>query len=706
MTTAETVFKCKKQFKVMVTRNKFYIILLLCLPWHTTVNAQGNAGQAGEFLRWGVGAKALGLGRAFTSIADDASSIYWNPAGMTALAQNGATLMFMHLPIGQDASMNYLGGALPVRLFFVNRPGGKFVRALQDLKLGVGVIWQSLGEFDFYDGNAAPLSSTAKNTIGESAILLAASYPLNPLLRKLTRDQGRWLSPFKGSLELGFTTKFLKQNLFGEHGSATSLDLGLKYSHASGVFNLGFVWHDFNSPVFSYDSDLVVDEVPAHGTLGASLTPPFSPMRGLTLSFDYGILSAANREREIMFGFEYDFSKLSAGYPIKLRIGSNSTHESFTFGLNFSPEELFEQDWLPSGDWTYANDRSNYNAVGQRYSFSLDRNPFTAKYWYLNGLAQLEESITGAATDRVESERVLHYMKNAEQAKNPGSHPYRYQAALRVADVKFFIELAALRTALPVESDRQSPFIRVTENYIKRATKYQRLDYGKTNLDFDSYFRSYVYYLQALILSGETELARQMCTSGSAFAGQKLSSLKQQQRDHLNYLLAYASFGSELNKEATKILQERLAHSSVGKFLLAHIQFMQGNYRDVLRNVEQIDLNDTEFPHDLYLPITNDYTFGDEVLFLKAISIYELSSGTEKGRTFINEFAKIPRYFPASDLAQFLIQDDAILSALIEQHEAGNPQEMDKLVRKIVMSYVKTFSNGTLLKNFYTYNYK
>ena len=37
----------------------------------------------GSDLGMGIGARAIGLGGAFVSIADDASSVYWNPAGMT-----------------------------------------------------------------------------------------------------------------------------------------------------------------------------------------------------------------------------------------------------------------------------------------------------------------------------------------------------------------------------------------------------------------------------------------------------------------------------------------------------------------------------------------------------------------------------------------------------------------------------------------------
>ncbi len=41
------------------------------------------ATTSAQFLKIGVGARAASLGESFVAIADDASSLYWNPAGIT-----------------------------------------------------------------------------------------------------------------------------------------------------------------------------------------------------------------------------------------------------------------------------------------------------------------------------------------------------------------------------------------------------------------------------------------------------------------------------------------------------------------------------------------------------------------------------------------------------------------------------------------------
>ena len=48
-----------------------------------------------QFLKIGVSARGIGMGGAFTAIADDASATYWNPAGMVDVTRTkGASCIF------------------------------------------------------------------------------------------------------------------------------------------------------------------------------------------------------------------------------------------------------------------------------------------------------------------------------------------------------------------------------------------------------------------------------------------------------------------------------------------------------------------------------------------------------------------------------------------------------------------------------------
>jgi hypothetical protein len=63
---------------------------VLCVSFFSTAEATK---LAGEFLATGFGARALGMGGAFVSIADDASAVYWNPAGLVQIEQSQILLM-------------------------------------------------------------------------------------------------------------------------------------------------------------------------------------------------------------------------------------------------------------------------------------------------------------------------------------------------------------------------------------------------------------------------------------------------------------------------------------------------------------------------------------------------------------------------------------------------------------------------------------
>lgn len=691
--------------------------MLTCV-WGGTLRAQGDAGQAGEFLRWGVGAKALGIGRAFTSIADDASALYWNPAGMASLSRQGGTFMFMHLPLREGASLNYLAGAIPLRLFFIRRASSSpFINAIQDLKLGLGVAWHSLGDFELFDVNASPTDSNSDTSIDESAVYLSAAYPLNPVLSNLlTRGAFGWARFLKGDLELGLTAKFVRQDLFGERGSTTSYDLGLKYTHVSGAVSLGFALRDFLDSDFSYDSkDLIGDDIPTNGMLGISVTPPLNRLGGLTLSFDYGVVTPASRDPEVMFGCEYDFSRLNSNWPVKLRLGANSNHEFFTFGLNFSPAGLLDQDWVPSGDWTYANERSGFDATGARYSFSVDRNPFTARYWYENAMAQLLGFDCGDLVAITENERLHKYLLNAQAAKNPGNHAYRYEAALRLTDLEFLSELLNLQNRRQKRHSLHaavSRFDRIVAHYEKQVDTYLRFDYGKSAIDESDYFRSFAFYVQTLILAGDGHGAFEACADSGLSWGRGINVLtfgpqygQAGRTETFNYLYAYAMYKSGFKSEAVSLLESELPDSRAGRFLLGQIRLLEGNYAEALKSLDGLNLNESVFPEDLYLPITSDCTFGDEILFLRAAATYKQSDGGDLGNV-VSELAKIPRFFPGSDLGRFLTNGRSILPHLMDYYERNDTLKMRELIERVIDSYIKTFSGDALSEQSYTFDYR
>jgi len=54
------------------------------------VGVSKSGTTAATFLEISVGASAVGMGSAFVSIADDATALRWNPAGVAGLQQASA----------------------------------------------------------------------------------------------------------------------------------------------------------------------------------------------------------------------------------------------------------------------------------------------------------------------------------------------------------------------------------------------------------------------------------------------------------------------------------------------------------------------------------------------------------------------------------------------------------------------------------------
>ncbi len=92
---------------------------------------------AGEFMAMGGGARALGLGGAYSAVASDASAIFWNPAGISGLERRQA--LFMHSErFGDLINYNFAAFTSPTTMFQSAEHEGAFGLAL--IHLGVDDI--------------------------------------------------------------------------------------------------------------------------------------------------------------------------------------------------------------------------------------------------------------------------------------------------------------------------------------------------------------------------------------------------------------------------------------------------------------------------------------------------------------------------------------------------------------------------------------
>lgn len=77
----------------------------------TLALAGGPGTTAANFLKIGVGARATAMGGAFTALADDSTSLYWNPAGLAQIKEGELSATY-NLWF-EDVRQGYLGMGFP-----------------------------------------------------------------------------------------------------------------------------------------------------------------------------------------------------------------------------------------------------------------------------------------------------------------------------------------------------------------------------------------------------------------------------------------------------------------------------------------------------------------------------------------------------------------------------------------------------------------
>ena len=96
-----------------ITKYPGLFLMLLLLNSASASEATKAGTTAASFLNIDVGARAVSMGGAFVSMADDATTMFWNPAGIARFSQYQAN--FTHMRWIADITFNYVGFAMPIQ---------------------------------------------------------------------------------------------------------------------------------------------------------------------------------------------------------------------------------------------------------------------------------------------------------------------------------------------------------------------------------------------------------------------------------------------------------------------------------------------------------------------------------------------------------------------------------------------------------------
>lgn len=317
---------------------------------------------AGAFMENGGGARALGMGAAFTAVADDPSATFWNPAGLATVTRR--ELLLMHSErFGDLVDRDFAAYVQPVgwRLF-----GG------ESAGIGVSIIRLGIDDIPFTNHLEDDLDVDDDGIVSNEELL--GLFALQDQIRyKSDQELGLLLSygEQKGAWRIGGSLKFVRQSI-GPYSSLgvgadlavlrpglwRRLDFGLKLQDVTTTYLSWSTGHNevitpaivpglaWRQPVAKWDMDV---------TLATSLTTRFES-RGEADQYSTGAMSA-----NAHVGLEVGFSR-----KVFVRSGFDGGFDAghFAAGAGFLLEPL-------TIDYAYAGDALEIDESTHRVSLSV-----------------------------------------------------------------------------------------------------------------------------------------------------------------------------------------------------------------------------------------------------------------------------------------------------------------------------------------------
>ncbi len=173
----------------------FVLVLTLASLTYSQIGSSlsKNGTTAAQFLKIGVGTRAIGMGGAFTAQSGDIGMLYWNPAGIAQIYSREA--MFNHIDWLMDVSYDYAGFAMNLADFGTV---GAFVSVLGMEDMMVRTIEKPEGTGEFFSAGS---------------MLIGLSYA-----RNLTDN-----------FSIGGSFKYIREHIWNESSTGFAIDVGVLY---------------------------------------------------------------------------------------------------------------------------------------------------------------------------------------------------------------------------------------------------------------------------------------------------------------------------------------------------------------------------------------------------------------------------------------------------------------------------------------------
>ena len=248
----------------MIVKKIFIEIIFIMISFTIILTAQDftKAGSsAAQFLKVPVGARAASVGNAYTSIANDLTSMYWNPAGLSQVTR--FSMGFTHSKWIADMDHNFFGLALPLD---------------EVSSVGFSVIQLSTGDIE---------NTTISQPHGTGVFFDAADLAVSVSYGRQIIEQ----------VSVGISAKYINQRIWNTSAHTFAFDFGVMLKTGYKDINMGFSFQNFGPELTMRGSDLTktVDLDPNSAINPAVesnlVTQPFSLPTSYRASISMGVIS-------------------------------------------------------------------------------------------------------------------------------------------------------------------------------------------------------------------------------------------------------------------------------------------------------------------------------------------------------------------------------------------------------------------------------
>ncbi len=299
----------------------------------TTARAQADESTryAGSFLEIPLGARALGIGGAYTAIADDGSGFFWNPSGTSLVERKLLSGMYssQYGTIGAPLANYYFAGwTMPIkgfgisidwiRLAVTDIPYHDDLTLIPSVEERYRLVRSEAGGDTFTDTEDAFFFSFARDN--HVKLDLGWSYFSVPL-----------------EIPIGVNVKLIRQNLAENSASAIGVDAGamlrinLKdffFTDDWPMVSIGLALRDIGGSKLSWSETGHADEIAQSATFGLAVYQPIKPIDSrLILSVD----RSGRYDGETSVGMELQYHR-----QFSFRAGFNRAAFAAGAGVDFN----------------------------------------------------------------------------------------------------------------------------------------------------------------------------------------------------------------------------------------------------------------------------------------------------------------------------------------------------------------------------------